>query len=150
MATAPQRLARIFQAIEVATVGLPFCIFKLLCGRFLVAADQLVVLGWLLIALGVTDVVVNALNLVSLFFAGRRVFPICTLQFAAERAWPRRSERAAHVGVALDTVLSLSLVATMIGFGALTLLDPSSLAIWNTAVILNVLGAGLSRLLRAL
>ena len=42
-------------------------------------------------------------------------------------------------------LLSFTLVAAMVGFGRIPSLPSDHLRVWNAAVVLNVLGAGLSR-----
>jgi len=45
----------------------------------------------------------------------------------------------------IDVLLSFGLVALVIGGGRLRGMPPAQLTAWNACVILNVLGAGLSR-----
>ena len=46
--------------------------------------------------------------------------------------------------------MSVTLVASMIGFGLLGRLSRADLGAWNVSVVLNVLGAGLGRLAETL
>ena len=55
-----------------------------------------------------------------------------------------------ELALAVDTMLAFSLVAAMILIGALPALPPLALAVWNVAVVFNVLGAGGLRLARAI
>ena len=50
------------------------------------------------------------------------------------------------LGNSIDVLLSFSLVAIVIGGGFIKQLTPDHLYLWNLAVILNVFGAGSSRL----
>jgi len=118
-------------------VGLPFCAFKILTGLTLGRA------GWALIALGVLDLVINVVNLVALLFNRPRVLGVCLIAILLGR--PRED-----LGTSIDMLLSFALVALMIGFGWLAVLDPTELAVWNISVILNVLGAGFGRLFLSL
>ena len=132
---------------EVVTVGLPFCVFKLLTGLVALETTGAKPLGMALLALGTCDAVVNAVNLLSLAFRGRRAMGICVLDVA----WHSRGGgRPEDLGIALDVFLSFALVAVAIGAGWLGRLRPWALTSWNVAVILNVLGAGIGRLLTAL
>ena len=70
---------------------------------------------------------------------------MCLLHLALRRAKPGSPEWA-DLGIALDVVLSFVLVALVIGFGLLAELPPTLLPVWSFAVVLNVLGAGISRL----
>ncbi len=131
------------ELLEVATVGLPFCGFKVLAG-----------LSWggpagaALIALGVVDAVFNVVNLAGLLATGRRPLPTCTLAMTAGllRSGTDSLARWRDLGSALDVLLSFALVALMLGLGRLATLPPGRLTAWNVCVILNVLGAGLGRL----
>jgi hypothetical protein len=138
--------ARLLELVEIVTIGLPFCAFKLIVGLHLVAT--LTPAGWLLVALGLLDVGFNLVNLLTVAAQGRRRLPVCATQ--AAMLLTGDTARARDVGSALDTLLSFTLVATMIAASRLALLAPSELASWNLAVILNVLGAGVLRLFNAL
>lgn len=132
------------QLLEVVTVGLPFCGFKILAGLSLEGPLRL--LGLALASLGVVDAAINALNLAGLLVAGRRPLAACTLSIAASALRGRGpAAKWRDLGDSLDVLLAFALVAAMIGFGRLSLLPPGRLAAWNVCVILNVIGAGLGR-----
>lgn len=127
--------------LEVLTVGLPFCGFKILAGLSLGGA------GWLLVGLGVLDAVINLVNLAGLLAYRTRPMAACTLALAT---YPFRGTGASpqkwlDLGNSLDVLLAFALVAVMIGFGRLGAMPAERLAVWNACVILNVLGAGLAR-----
>ncbi len=132
--------------IEAATVGLPFCAFKILTGIWLTAVPWFGPLGIALIALGGIDALLNIVNVAALLLARRRVLPVCVLHFAAARIRPS----FADVGLGLDTLLSFSLVATMVGLGTIGALTTAQASLWSLAVVLNVLGAGVLRLAHGL
>ena len=48
-------------------------------------------------------------------------------------------------GLAIDVFASFSLVAAAIGVGLLPRIGPTGTAVWNAAVVLNVLGADIGR-----
>jgi hypothetical protein len=135
------RRARVLVLVEALSVGIPFGVFKVLCGVHLGG-----VAGWGLVALGGVDLLLNALNAVTVAVAGRRVAPVCLFHALAWAIAPA----FADVGTALDALQSFALVAVMIGAHQLMLLPPASLDLWNAAVVLNVLGAGVLRLAQAL
>ena len=54
-------MRRALLLVEIATVGFPFCLFKLMTGKILLGT--LPFLGWPLIALGVADAIINAASL---------------------------------------------------------------------------------------
>ncbi|HEX7701504.1 MAG TPA: hypothetical protein VF403_12295 [Kofleriaceae bacterium] len=127
-------------AVEILTVGLPFCAFKLVTG--LIALDTAFApLGYALLALGTVDLVFNALNLVALVAAHRRLTGACLAELVL---------RGRHdLALALDVFLSFSLVAAVVGLGLIVRIPAWAMPIWNFAVVLNVLGAGIGRLFSA-
>lgn len=127
---------------EILTVGLPFCVFKSLTGCIALAASPA---GYALIALGAIDLALNLINLVSLLVRRRRFGPFCVAELLLRRVHPE-----ARLGLAVDVFFSFALVALVIGAGLIGRLPPRALALWNVAVVLNVLGAGTGRLLAAL
>jgi hypothetical protein len=132
---------------EVVTIGLPFCVFKALVGALLWRRGYASG-GGVLLALGGLDAIVNSVNLLALLTVQRRVWSPCALSLVAERSGLFSSFSTEHLrdlGSSLDVLLSFTLVAAMVGFGAIGSLPPTELAVWNGAVVLNVLGAGLSR-----
>ena len=129
------------QFLEVLTIGLPFCTFKMISGIHL---NQ----SWLL-ALGAADLMINLVNLISLVTLKRRIFDSCTLSFMVRMLKKPSNElrfKWQDLGSALDVFLSFVLVASMIGFGFLSKLSAQEISLWNMSVILNVIGAGYGRL----
>lgn len=127
--------------LEVLTIGLPFCGFKVLAGASLGGPA-----GLILVALGAVDAFINTVNLIGLLAHRRRPLPVCALALAAGAAGgsvPLAKRR--ELGASLDVLLSFILVAAMVGAGRIALLPPARLSAWNVCVILNVLGAGLGR-----
>ena len=131
----------IMNFLEIMTIGLPFCAFKIVTGLFL---NQ----PWLT-ALGVIDLGINLTNSVSLLFLKRRVFDACLLSFLTrllKKPTQLAKPKWQDLGNSMDVLLSFSLVAYMIGGGFIKDLPMDYLSIWNISVILNVFGAGFSRL----
>jgi hypothetical protein len=138
------------ELLEVLTVGLPFCGFKILTGLSLAdspASAPLMIAGFALVSLGALDGLLNAVNLAGLLVNGRRPMTECSFAFAARTL--RGPSGAPHqwqdLGNSADVLVSFALVALMIGFARLRSMPPGRLAVWNACVILNVLGAGLGR-----
>lgn len=124
---------------EIVTVGLPFCVFKLITG--LLAVDTAIApVGYALLALGAVDAVLNVANLGALLVAKRRTGAVCVAELALR----------GELGLAVDMFLAFSLVAIVIGGGLIARVPAWALSIWNIAVVLNVIGAGAGRLLGAL
>lgn len=127
--------------LEVLTVGLPFCGFKVLAGLSLGGA------GWLLVGLGVLDALINLINLGGLLLYRTRPMSACTFALATYpfRRTVSSPQKWLDLGNSLDVLLAFALVALMIGFSQLDALPADRRAVWNTCTILNVLGAGLVR-----
>ncbi|NVB79137.1 MAG: hypothetical protein HOV81_12120 [Kofleriaceae bacterium] len=132
----------ILPSAEILTVGIPFCAFKLLTGH-IALGSPFAPLGYALLALGSIDLVLNLVNLVALLAMRRRISAVCLTEAALRR---RGSD---DIGLALDVFLSFGLVALVVGCGLLLRLPAWALPIWNIAVVLNVLGAGVGRLFDA-
>ncbi len=130
---------------EIVTVGLPFCAFKALTGLALVSTVAPV--GWALVALGAVDLWLNLLNLGSLALRRRRVVAVCVADLLLGRSG--EGEARGDRGIALDVFVSFALVALVVGAGWLARVPPRLLPVWNAAVVFNVLGAGIGRLLSA-
>lgn len=128
--------------LEILTVGLPFCTFKLMSGLLLGHW------GWPLLLLGAADLGLNAGNLLSLVIRRRRTFPICTANLLASLLG-RRDRHWSEMAASVDVAVSFLLVAVVVGGNFLRLLPGFGIAAWSTAVVLNVLGAGLSQVNQA-
>jgi len=128
---------------EILTVGLPFCVFKLLTGAIALGTAA-APLGYALLALGAIDAVLNLANLVSWLAVRRRVGGVCLADLASRRLG------GGDLGLAIDVFLSFALVAVVVGAGLFARMPAGTLVWWNVAVVANVLGAGIGRLFAAL
>lgn len=129
------------QSLEIITIGLPFCAFKILTGLYF--------RQYLLVALGSLDLLINLVNLITIIFLKRRIFDACFLSFLVrfiKRPSLDMKSRWQDLGNSIDVLLSFSLVAYVIGGGFISMLPSDHLFIWNLSVILNVFGAGSSRI----
>lgn len=133
----------VIPAAEILTVGLPFCVFKLSAGALALGTASLAPLGYALLALGVMDALLNLVNLAALVIMRRRVSAVCLAEIVLRRRGP-------DLGLAVDVFISFGIVAVVIACGLLTRVPAWALPIWNLAVVLNVLGAGVGRLVAAL
>jgi hypothetical protein len=129
------------ECIEILTVGLPFCAFKIITGLFF---NQF----WLII-LGGIDLSINLGNLLSLFIRKKRLMDACLFSFitrSLKKSYPQSATKWQDLGNSIDVVVSFTIVALMIGGGYLKDLPELQLKIWNLSVILNVFGAGYGRI----
>jgi hypothetical protein len=133
---------------EIVTIGLPFCVFKFVTGLHLFES-QYWGSGSMLMGLGILDTMINGGNLLALLVRSRRILPVCTLTALTQWALRNRNlgyENRMDLGNSIDMALALVLVAGMVGLNRIGALPPQPIFAWNLAVVLNVLGAGLSRL----
>lgn len=121
------------ELLEVLTVGVPFCGFKIISG--LIFRGGLVLIIW-----GVLDLLINLTNCFSLIVLRKRAMGACLFNLILE---PTRM--GSDLGNALDILVSFTIVAVVIGAGFITKMDPQLLRLWNICVIFNVMGAGLGR-----
>ncbi len=133
------------EKLDIVTIGLPFAAFKILAGIVLkaISGDANSPMGWILVAWGIVDLIINLLNLVSLTAAGKKLTTTCAMSFIFRSA-------SEEVGAALDVMMSCTLVAIMVGGNLLKYLSPLQLNVWSLSVVLNVLGAGISRIKAAI
>lgn len=134
--------------LEVITVGFPFCAFKIMTGLWLQGGGPAArLVGWALLSLGSLDLLINAVNLVGLAALRRRVVEPCV--FAIGASLLRKPSSPAwtwqDLGNSLDVLLAMTLVAYMIAVQALAGFPEGMRNLWNACVILDVMGAGLSR-----
>lgn len=126
---------------EIITVGLPFCAFKIIAG---IGLSQIWLTAW-----GAIDLTMNAVNLIWVIVRRERLVDVCLLALILRVIRkPLRDEQSGwqNLGKSADVLFSFLLVALMLGGGFLGTLAPAQLKLWNMSVILNVLGAGSSRL----
>lgn len=125
-----------FQAL---TIGIPFCVFKLLFGLLALragASSSSVALGvfaWLVMAWALADLI---MNLVRVFFhLTRRAAPIeyCTI------AQTGRLFKKPRLFLAVDTLISFSIICFVLWSGWITLLSPQESYFWYAATTLNLI-----------
>lgn len=140
---------RFLSMFEIVTVGFPFCVFKLLTGQHLFSRPGWEPVGVLLLLLGLSDALLNLSNFV-VFAGGRqtRIVGICTIDQVIRLFRPRRAAWT-EVAASADVLLSFVLVAGMLGSMTLMQLPIEARQTWTTCTVLNVLGAGLTRVFRS-
>ncbi len=129
-------LAPTFQAL---TVGVPFCIFKLLFGLLAlrVAAEQmsatLAVFGWLIVAWAATDLLMNMARI--FFHLSGRASPIeyCIIAQAG------RFFGRPRLFLAIDTLISFSIICVVLWSGWIVRLYRVESYLWYAATTLNLI-----------
>lgn len=129
------------EKLDILTIGFPFAAFKILAGIVLQAlsGDSGNPMGWILIVWGIVDLIINMVNLIGLIVSGKKITATCVMGAIFKSS-------SEEVGAALDVMMSFTLVAIIVGGNLLKHLSPLQLNIWSMSVVLNVLGAGISRL----
>ena len=134
----------IFQTptFQAMTIGVPFCIFKLLFGilSIRIGVEQssfLLLLGWLIIAWASVDL---AMNLAKVFFhlSGRESpFEYCTIAQAGQFFGRPR------LFLAVDTFLSFSIICFVLWSGWIKDLGTVESYLWYAATTLNLISISL-------
>ncbi len=125
-----------FQAL---TIGVPFCIFKLLFGLLAIRAAAepgsaaLTAFGWLIIVWAATDLSMNMARV--LFHLSGRASPIeyCTIAQAG-RLFGR-----ARLFLAIDTLISFSIICFVLWSGWIAQLGRVESYLWYAATTLNLI-----------
>jgi hypothetical protein len=154
MSEAAQPPRKRIAQIGFITIGLPFAAFKILFGLtmpVLWPGKAAVIGGGALVVLGILDLIVNALNSAFMLFRGRLLTQVCLLAILFDLLGKKQPDttkiRSADFGTALDVMLSFSLVALCVGLGLLPRFGENERLLWNLSVVVNVIGAGVSRLM---
>ncbi len=128
-----------FQAL---TVGVPFCIFKLLFGMPIIRAGTgqssiLIAFGWLIIVWAFVDLIMNLAR--AFFDLSGRESPVeyCTIALAGRLfARPR-------LFLAIDTFLSFSIICIALWSGWIRYLSTIESYLWYAATTLNLISISL-------
>ena len=124
--------------VDVVLTGVPFAIYKAGTGSVLLPLGY-PILGTLFMIWGVVDLLMNLINL----WLPEKV--ACCSLAGFGRLFSRKPGDWNERMLALDMFFSFTIVAAMLWFGGLALLDPRLGKVWDLAVVLNVMGAGATR-----
>ena len=124
------------------TIGIPFCIFKLLFGITLVQVGStgpvpVAYFGWLVICWSILDLGMNL---------GRQVFDLLGRPAPFEYCTIAQIGRYFHrpmAFLAVDTLLTFTIICTMLWSGWITLLTRVELPFWYAATTLNLISLSL-------
>ena len=132
-----------FQAptFQALTIGVPFCIFKLLFGILSIQIDveqpSLRLFGWLVIAWASVDLAMNFAR-VFLHLSGRESpFEYCTIAQAG-RIFGRP-----RLFLTIDTFLSFSIICFVLWSGWIKNLNTTESYLWYAATTLNLISISL-------
>lgn len=127
-----------FQAL---TIGVPFCIFKMIFGLLVLRQGTLSVFlsvfAWLIIVWALADLIMN-LARVYFHLSGRET-PIeyCTIAQAG------RLLKKPGLFLSIDTLISFSIICIVLWSGWITLLTRQELYIWYAATTLNLISVSI-------
>lgn len=127
-------LSPTFQAL---TIGVPFCVFKLIFGLLFLREGALSIflsiVAWLIIVWALTDLIMNLARVY--FHLSDRKSPIeyCTIAQAG------RLFKKPDLFLAIDTLISFSIICIVLWSGWITLLTRHELYLWYAATTLNLI-----------
>jgi len=128
-------------AFQALTIGIPFCVFKLLFGLLALregdSSVALCILAWLFIAWALTDL---SMNLARIFFhlTGRETsLEYCTIAQAG------RLFKRPRLFLAIDTLISFSIICFVLWSGWITLFDRQESYFWYAATTLNLISVSI-------
>jgi hypothetical protein len=125
-----------FQAL---TIGVPFCIFKLLFGLQVMRTGNgtLYTLGWVVVAWASADLLMNLAR--AFFHLSGRDFPVeyCTI------AQLGRHFKRPRLFLALDTFLAFSIICIALWSGWIRYLTSFESYLWYAATTLNLISLSL-------
>lgn len=121
-----------------ATIGIPFCTYKFLFGIAAVRAGTsgnpaLAAFGYVVIVWAAADLCMNAGKAGLDLLSREAPFEYCTIAQAG------RMLSMPMVFLALDTLLSFTIICTMLWSGGIATLTPLESALWNAATTLNLI-----------
>ena len=129
---------------QAATVGVPFSVFKLLFGTLMVRnADGMLIqlyLGWLIIAWSLIDLTMNLTRMIYDLLGKKSPIEYCTIaQFGRFFSSPK-------VFLAIDTLVSFSIISFALWSGWIKDLTTSESYLWYAATTLNLISVSLVNL----
>ncbi len=124
------------------TIGIPFCIFKLLFGSvaFRVGSPEMpaiAITGMLIFAWAGLDLLMNAGNAAYDLFSRKSPFEYCSI------AQVGRLFGKPAVFLALDTLITFCIISAMLWSRWITLLTPTEAKLWAAATTLNLISLSL-------
>jgi hypothetical protein len=124
------------------TIGIPFCIFKLLFGRTAIlmgAVDNifLIAFGWLVVLWATADLLMNAGRSVLDLLHRPAPFEYCTIAQAG------RYFHKPMIFLALDTLIAFCIICVMLWTGWITRLTLFESYLWYSATTMNLISLSL-------
>ncbi|MGB7788401.1 hypothetical protein [Methanoregula sp.] len=124
------------------TIGIPFCIFKLIFGLMAIRENSpgipfVPVLGWLIVTWAIADLLMNTGRSLLDLLHRQAWFEYCTIaQLGQVVGKPT-------VFLAIDTLISFSIICAMLWTGWITQLNPVESFLWYAATTMNLISLSL-------
>jgi cation transport ATPase len=124
-------------AFQALTIGIPFCVFKLIFGLLTLRAGgpsvPICVFAWLIIAWALADLIMNLVRVV-FHMAGRAAsVEYCTIAQAG------RLFNRPGLFLSIDTLISFSIICFVLWSGWITRLGRQEAYFWYAATTLNLI-----------
>jgi hypothetical protein len=124
------------------TIGIPFCIFKLLFGLMAIRENPAVIpfgagIGWLIVIWAVADLLMNTGRSLMDLFHHQAEFEFCTI------AQIGRIVNRPAVFLAIDTLITFSIICAMLWTGWIAHLSPMESVLWYAATTMNLISLSL-------
>ncbi|MEN6611437.1 MAG: hypothetical protein ABFC24_11390 [Methanoregulaceae archaeon] len=124
------------------TIGLPFCVYKILFGitavRLASPGDLLPgIFGMLVLVWAMTDLLMNAGRIALDIYGKEAPFDYCSI------AQVGRIVRRPMIFLAIDTLLTFAIICFMLWSGWIGTLTPSESGLWAFATTLNLISLSL-------
>ncbi|MCK5844751.1 MAG: hypothetical protein KAG97_08600 [Victivallales bacterium] len=120
----------------VLTIGYPFSVFKALCGRVALDSGHEII-GSVMLLWGVSDFVLNSIELLLALFRVKRDRVYCVLAWMGSLFGRRR------LFLEMDTLLAFSIICLVLWSGWIAKLAPIELNLWLAATTVNLLSVGI-------
>ena len=127
----------------VLTIGIPFCVFKLLFGLLFLKVGHgnhffiHIVVGWAIVLWSSIDLGMNVIRLSLDFFHKKPLIEFCLLAQVG-KIFNRQS-----LFLTLDTLLSFSIICLTLWTGWIKLLTPAEAYFWYGATTVNLISLGI-------
>lgn len=134
-----------YKIFDILTIGLPFGVFKITTGLYY---GFNIIMWW-----GFLDIFINTLNFIFYLIQGKKRLPSCFLALCGNKLgnlFKINNVLTEDTGESLDVLFAFIIVAWIIGSGAIVNYPQDMLRLWNISVVLNVLGAGSSRVFQSI
>jgi hypothetical protein len=124
-------------AFQALTIGVPFCVFKLLFGMLALRASGsssfLYAFGWLIIAWAVTDLLMNLSRILYNLAGWTSPIEYCTIAQAG------RLFKRPRLFLAIDTLISFSIICLALWSGWIAQLSQMESFFWYAATTMNLI-----------